>query len=155
MLPKDNADGTDMDQISTERYTVTIAADGTWTGTVVPLDAAGQVVDALRLLDVPPTYAGTLPGDASTEFVPFVRAAPGPTPDSTGLATPRRLADRHHEQLAGDAVRRAAERRARRPPRAPRHRRGRSVAERLRAGRAPSSRLTGSQNGPTAAVAGA
>ncbi|WP_456844502.1 LPXTG cell wall anchor domain-containing protein [Cellulomonas sp. P5_C6] len=88
VLPNDSADGTAMDQISTERYTVTIEADGTWTGTVVPLDAAGDVVTSFVSADVPPSYTGTLPGDASTEFVPFVRARAGAYSDSTGLADP-------------------------------------------------------------------
>lgn len=155
VLPKDNADGSDMDQISTERYTVTIAADGTWTGTVVPLDAAGHVVTSFVSLDVPPTYSGTLPGDASTEFVPFVRARAGAYTDSTGLTDPDGAwrIDITNSSLVTPFVAPAAP--AATP--APTTPAPAAVTPSPSASAQAAAELavTGSQNGPTAAVAGA
>lgn len=153
VLPLDSADGTAMDQISTERYTVTIAADGTWTGTVVPLDADGDVVTAFGSVDVPPTYSGTLPGDDSTEFVPFVRARAGAYTDSTGLVDPDgdwRI-DVTDSSLVTPFVAAAAPSATPTTP-APA---GTTPSPAASAQAGAELAVTGSQNGPTAALAGA
>ena len=68
---------TALDLTSAYRVVVTVAADGAYTVTVTPLDVDGNVVAAFQTGTAPFTFAGTVPGDELTQFVPFVRVRPG------------------------------------------------------------------------------
>ena len=89
-LPFDNADQTALDPAAAYEVTVAIAADGSYTATVTPLDVLGNVVGAFQGGTSPFTFSGTVPGDDLTQFVPFVRVRTGidtggnniPEPDS-------------------------------------------------------------------------
>ena len=64
-----------------QRFTVTIDADGTWTGSVTPLDTNGNPIAAEGFIGAhaDQQFSGTLPGDANTSFVPMIRLRAGDT----------------------------------------------------------------------------
>ena len=79
-IANDSSDQTTPVDGGAQRYTITIHGDGTWTGSVTPLDADGDVVTSFNVPGVQ-TFSGTLPGNASTQFAPVLRLRPG---SSTG-----------------------------------------------------------------------
>jgi hypothetical protein len=83
-LPLDNATQAASDPVATLRVTVTIAADGTYTIVMTPLDVDGDPVTSTTNL----SFTGTVPGDELTQFVPFVRSRPGADTGGNGVAEP-------------------------------------------------------------------
>ena len=79
-IANDSSDQTTPVDGGAQRYTITIHGDGTWTGSVTPLDADGDVVTSFNVPGVQ-TFSGTLPGNSSTQFAPVLRLRPG---SSTG-----------------------------------------------------------------------
>ena len=79
-IANDSSDQTTPVDGGAQRYTITIHGDGTWTGSVTPLDADGDVVTSFNVPGVQ-TFSGTLPGNANTQFAPVLRLRPG---SSTG-----------------------------------------------------------------------
>ena len=80
-LVNDSADQSTYVAGGAQRFTVTIKGDGTWTGSVTPLDADGDDVTSFIGAHDSQTFSGTLPGDSSTQFAPVLRLRPG---SSTG-----------------------------------------------------------------------
>ncbi len=73
----DSSDQTTPVNGGAQRYTVTIKGDGTWTGSVVPLDEDGDVVTSFVGGHDDQLFSGTLPGTPSTVFAPVLRLRAG------------------------------------------------------------------------------
>lgn len=74
--PKDAAGQTATRAGGTLKYTVTVAKDGSWTGSVTPLDADGQAVTAFVGSAPSWTFSGQLP-DATADYAPYLRVYGG------------------------------------------------------------------------------
>ena len=87
-FPWDNLGQTAIDLTSAYEVTVAMSATGTYTATVTPLDVDGEVVTEFDTpAEAPFEFSGTVPGDALTQFVPFVRVRPG-SDTGNGLEAP-------------------------------------------------------------------